>query len=428
MKIRIIPKEYGEVMDLPRPTHRKPLRPSLFFRTLLKLVSLPAIRKSRFSVERVGMERLGKREPALYLMNHSSFIDMEIVSTVLYPRPFNIITTTDGFIGKDWLLRHLGCIPTRKFVADVGLVRDMRYTLDKLKSSLVLFPEAGYSFDGTATVLPSHLGKCVKSLGVPVVMIRTFGAFHRDPLYNNLQVRDVTVSAREEYLFSPEDLQVLTAEELQARIEEQFAFDSFAWQKEQGVEICEPFRADYLNRLLYKCPHCLTEGQTEGRGTTLRCKHCGAAWELTPLGELEAHEGETHFSHIPDWVRWERDQVREELVAGTYGVDLPVSVYMTVDTGHLFSVGEGRLRHGLDGFELVGCNEKLHYCQKPLASYTLNSDFNWYEIGDMVSIGDHKALYYCFPRVEGDVVAKLRLATEELYKLEKSRDTAKGNA
>ena len=27
-----------------------------------------------------------------------------------------------------------------------------------------------------------------------------------------------------------------------------------------------------------------------------------------------------------------------------------------------------------------------------------------------------------------DVVAKLRLATEELYKLEKSRDAAKGNA
>ena len=55
--------------------------------------------------------------------------------------------------------------------------------------------------------------------------------------------------------------------------------------------------------------------------------------------------------------------------------------------------------------------------QKPTASYSLNADYYWYEIGDMIGIGNMKAAYYCFPKNKGDIVAKTRLATEELYKL-----------
>ena len=40
----------------------------------------------------------------------------------------------------------------------------------------MLFPEAGYSFDGTSTTLPDSIGKFVKVLGIPLVMITTYGA------------------------------------------------------------------------------------------------------------------------------------------------------------------------------------------------------------------------------------------------------------
>ena len=52
------------------------------------------------------------------------------------------------------------------------------------------------------------------------------------------------------------------------------------------------------------------------------------------------------------------------------------------------------------------------------ACYTLNSDFFWYGIGDVIGIGGKERLYYCFPQ-EKDVVSKARLAAEELYKLQK---------
>ena len=33
-------------------------------------------------------------------------------------------------------------------------------------------------------------------------------------------------------------------------------------------------------------------------------------YDMTTLGELKAREGETEFSHIPDWFAWQRQNVR----------------------------------------------------------------------------------------------------------------------
>ena len=424
MKIKIRQKSYDEVLALPRAPHKKPLRQGLFWRVLLKTVSAPDLFATHFACRRIGMERLGKREPALFLMNHSSFIDLKIASSILFPRPFNIVCTTDGFVGKRLLMRLLGCIPTSKFVTDLGLVRDMVYATKGLKSSVLMFPEAGYSFDGTATALPGSLGKCAKLLGVPVVTIQTHGAFARDPLYNNLQRRRVKVDATMEYLLSPKEIEEMPAEEIDARIREKFTFDNFRWQQENGVRITEPFRADYLNRILYRCRACGCEGEMKGEGVSLHCRACGATWELDEYGYLRGSEGEA--LHVPDWYEFERACVRNEIEEGTYSLDLAVDIYMLVDTKALYRVGEGQLTHTRDGFHLTGCEGALDYTQGPLTSYTLNSDFNWYEIGDVISIGNRHTLYYCFPRGGGDFAAKARLATEEIYKIaHRERENAK---
>ena len=420
MKIKVTDKSYEEVMALPREEHRKPLKPSIFFRTLLKLLSSADLKATNFHCRSIGMERLGADEPCLILMNHSSFIDLKIASTILYPRPFNIVCTSDGFVGKEWLMRHLGCIPTQKFVSDLGLVRDMVYTVKELHSSVLMYPEASYSFDGTATPLPESIGKCVKMLGVPLVMIRTYGAFARDPLYNGLQLRKVDVSADMEYLLSPQEIAKASTAEINALLAERFSFDNFRDQQEQQIRITEPFRADGLNRVLYKCPHCGNEGAMTGKGTTLTCNSCGKTYLLTETGFLEAQEGETEFSHIPDWYRWERSCVRQELLDGSYRLDIPVRICMLVDSRSIYRVGEGRLIHTRKGFHLSGCEGRLDYRQKPTSSYSLYSDYFWYELGDIICIGNSKALYYCFPTGQQDVVAKTRLAAEELYKLTKA--------
>ncbi len=416
MKIKNKKVDYDEVAAMSLPEHKKPKRPSLVFRTLLKVVSLPELWATHFKCRRVGMERLGKHEPALILMNHSSFIDLKIAASALYPRPFNIVSTLDAFIGKEWLMRNIGCIPTRKFVADIGLVKDISHCIKKNNTSVLMYPEAGYSFDGRSTVLPDSLAALVKRLGVPLVMLEAFGAYHRDPLYNNLQKRKVRVSAEIRYVLSPEDIAQMSKEQIAEVITREFSFDNFRRQQQQKIRIDEPFRADGLHRVLYKCPKCGAEGKTEGKGELLRCSACGKAWRLDEYGYMVAEDGQTEYAHIPDWYEWERAEVAGELERGEYGFCVEVDIYMIVNTKGVFSVGSGTLAHTAEGFELSGCEGKLSYTQKSVSLYTLNSDFYWYSMGDVIGIGDHKALYYCMPREDKYIVTKARLATEEIYK------------
>lgn len=408
---------YKEVLNKPAKKKKNPARPSFFFRTLIRVVSLPDLMATKFKYRTVGMEKLSKKEPCLILMNHSSFIDLKIANRILYPRKYNIVCTGDGFIGKNWLMRQIGCIPTKKFVTEVDLLHDMMYAVKRYNSSILMYPEASYSFDGTATPLPDSLGRCAKMLGLPIVIIKTEGAFTRDPLYNNLQLRKVEVSATAEYLLSPEQIKEMSTRDINALLKEKFTFDNFKWQQENRVVVDEPFRADHLNRVLYKCPNCLAEGKTEGKGTTLTCNACGKVYELTENGFMKADNGETEFDHIPDWYKWERECVKNEIENGEYKLDVDVDIFAMVDTECIYSVGEGRLTHTKDGFHLTGCDGELDYIQKPLASYSLYADYYWYKLGDMICVGDKNILYYCFPKNCGDVVAKTRLAAEELYKI-----------
>ena len=415
MKTVVKELSYEKVLALKPQKLKKPVKPGLFWRWLMRILGKGELKATNFKANYIGMEKLGAHEPCLILMNHSCFTDLLIAETVFARRPFNIVCTSDGFVGKNWLMRHLGCIPTNKFVTDFVLVRNMKYAFEKLGTSVLMYPEASYSFDGTATPLPATLGKCLKLFGVPVIMVRTYGAFARDPLYNNLQKRKVNISADIKYLLSPADIKNKSIDELNEILRQEFTFDNWKWQLDNKIKITEPFRADYLNRVLYKCRSCGCEGKMTGRGTTLTCGNCNTQWTLREDGQLEQNETK-QLSAVPDWFHWEREQVRSEITAGTYSLDTPVEIYMLVNTKAIYHVGQGKLIHNNNGFVLDGCDGKLHYEQGPHASYSLYSDYYWYEIGDMICIGDMKTLYYCFPKQSGDIVAKARIATEELYK------------
>ena len=419
MKIKTQNKTFEQVMALPRPKHKKPMRPWFLLQTLIRILSIPDMIATRFTFNKAIKKKLPK-EPCLILMNHSSFIDLKIAFRIFYPRRFSVVCTADTLVGKEWLMRRVGCIPTQKYVTDLTLIRDLKYALHEKKASVLMYPEAGYTFDGCATALPEKLGGLLKMLKVPVVTVITHGAFARDPLYNGLRLRRVKVSAEVKLLLTPDEIEQKSVPELDKMLKNEFTFDNFAWQYENKVEIDEPFRATGLERILYKCADCGTEGKMEGKGTELVCHACGKRHTLSVFGRLEADDGETRFPHIPDWYAWERACVREELESGTYRLDTPVDIGMIIDYKALYTVGEGHLVHDENGFVLTGCDGALRYEQKPLASYGLNSDYFWYEIGDVIGIGNREALYYCFPKTDVSVT-KARLAAEELYKIHTAR-------
>ncbi|MBR2930961.1 MAG: 1-acyl-sn-glycerol-3-phosphate acyltransferase [Clostridia bacterium] len=418
MKIKTIAKSYDEVMAIKPPKHERPKKTNIFWQTLTKIISQPALFSTHFTHKEIGMERLGKDEQALILMNHTGFTDFEIAYSMLYPRKFNTVAAFETFMGLEWLMKSIGCFATRKYIADLQLIRDIKHCLEKNKSSVLMFPEAVYTLDGTCVTLPSTLARFIKMLGVPLCILKTNGVYLHNPAYGYLKPRDVPIHAELCYVLSPEEIKAMSVEDIEAVLERDFSFDDFRWQKENGIVIDEPFRAEGLHNILYKCPHCGKEGEMHSEGIHLSCCACGKTWELTELGYLKATEGEDYFDHVPDWYRWERECVRREVLEGSYGFDVPCDIMMIVDTKALYKVGSGRLSHSKDGgFHLTGCDGKLDYHQSSRSMYTCEATPYWYQIDDVIGMGDSEALYFAFPTEHREVVGKVKLAVEEIFKI-----------
>lgn len=420
MKIKLTESSFAKF----KPVQNKnilPKRQNIFLKKLAYHIFSKVLRKYDFRFDFKSGDDIPDNEPVLILMNHSSFIDIEILHVIFAKRSLSIATTDDAFIGKDRLLRRFGCIPALKFQNDIRLISNLKYAVEKLKSSPVIFPEATYSFDGTNGVIPSSIAGLVKCLNIPVIMVRTHGAFLHDPLYNGLQVRKTNISAEVSCIIDKERL-LLPRREIFEIIKENFRFDYFKEQQDNNIIINEPFRCDHLNRVLYKCPHCLAEGGMDGKGVAIKCLNCGNSYELTENGYLVNKSGKTLFNHIPDWYKWQKQCISETVEQGTYSATVHGDIYAATDHKSLYKLGEGSLNHNMNGLTLYDDMKNTLLTQSALACYSLYSDFYWYEIGDIVSIGTPDVRYYIVPK-EKDTVAKFRIAVEGIYKYAlKNRD------
>ncbi len=375
MKIKQIKKTWKDLELLPKLKIVTPVKPWFLFALLIRILSIPALFATRFSFRDLRGDR--KEEgPYLILMNHSSFLDLKMASKILFPLKYHIVATTDAFVGKSLLMRLIGCVPTQKFVTDASLVLTLMRLVKKKKTSVLMYPEAGYSFDGRASILPEYLGNFVKRLGAPVLLIRSdAGAYLRDPLYNGLRLRKVKAGADLTCLFTREEIRSLSGEEIQRRLAEAFSFDHFRVQQEEKIAITEKSRATGLERVLYRCPHCEKDGVMKGEGESLFCLSCGARYHLNEYGSLSREDGKALFCHIPDWYDYERESVRKEIEEGRYFLHVPVKVGVICDHKGMYMVGDGTLTHTKEGFTLISDDKSFSYQQDTRASYSLNADF-----------------------------------------------------
>lgn len=419
MNIRVRKLDYNAFINKKFKPEVKPKKPNAFFRFLLKMVSSGDVKSCNFKANYINFNKKDIKEPCLILMNHSSFLDLKIAVTEFSHIPMNIVSTSDTFIGKRWLMRQLGCVPTVKYVTDFRLVKEISNCVKKFKTSILMYPEACYSIDGTCGILPNSLVKFIKLLKIPVITIIAKGSYHRQPLYNELRKNDVNVTADIELIFNKEKISSLSEKEIFDVLTQKFSFDNWKWQQENNVLINSPERAVGLNKFLYKCPKCGNEGNLISNGIELTCPNCNKSYILSETGFIEAKDGETEFKHIPDWYNWQRNSVKEEIINENYHFEDDVYVYMTADSECVYEIGEGHLIHDLDGFHLSMYDGKIKFEMPSHTSYSANCDFYWYEIGDVIAVSDIKKQFYCIPKSKKDVVAKLKLATEEIYKLKK---------
>jgi len=392
---------------------KKPEAPKL--QLLSYCISLIDKFKHRIKIDKSQMK--GMEPPYLLLANHNAFMDIKVMTLATFPHPKNYVIAIDGYLKREKLIRMIGGICKRKFTTDLELIRQLKYSAEHNRVPTI-FPEARYSLCGTKAIIPQSLARLCRYLKIPVVVLMMHGHHINSPFWNLTDRKVKGFQAEIKPILSVEDLETLSLEEIDQRIQDAFVYDEYKWQKENNIHVTYKGRAEGLHKVLYKCPHCGKEYRMTSKGTQLICTACGHKWEYSELGELSAVEGETYFSHIPDWYEWERDEVRKEVEAGTYRFEGAVHTSM-MPKDRFVPIGDGHLIHDLNGFTLTGEfeGEKYEVHLPGNETYGVHIEYEYLgKYGDCVDLNTLDNTYYVYPHGEDFAVTKFSLATEEIYK------------
>ena len=400
-------------------TAKYPIRQPKIITWLIWFLSNILLMFTKKKIDKVNMEWL--KPPSMRLSNHLSFVAFEMVSLATYPHRLNNVVTIDGYYMRPWLMELIGAICTRKFTNDMHLIKSIKKVLSR-GDVLCMYPEARYSPCGTTAPLPDALGILIKRNKVPVVVAIHRGNHLHSPFWNVRKKRKVPLHLTLTQLLTREDIEKMSIEEINARLREAFVYDDYRYQKDNGIKITEPYRAEGLHKVLYMCPHCKGESTMRSEGAELYCVECGKRWTLCEDGNIKANEGETEFSHAPDWFEWERAEVEAEVREGRYHFEDEVEVFAMPHCYKFRPLGVARLTHDAEnGFVLTGHyrGEDYRYQRLPLQNIGLHVEYDFVHIKpfDCVDISTEDDSFFCYPK-KNDVLTKLAFATESIYNMQ----------
>ncbi|MBO5938435.1 MAG: hypothetical protein J6Q82_02920 [Clostridia bacterium] len=398
-------------------TAKYPIRQPIFFVWLIWILSKIALIGKKYKVEKINME--GLKPPYMVLSNHMHFIDFELGAMVTFPHRVNNVISIDGYYRRPWLMELIGGIATRKFTMDLHLIKSIKKTLQR-GDILCMYPEARYAPCGINSYIPDAVGMMIKRNKVPVVAILHHGNYLNSPFWDFRHKRKVPFHTVATQILTVEQIEALSVDEINAIVREALTYDDYRYQKENGILITEPYRAQGLHKVLYQCPHCHAEAMSS-KGVEIFCTECGKRWTLNEDGTLSANEGETEFSHIPDWFLWEKEQVRAEIERGEYSFEDDVNVYSLPRCWKFEPLGMAKIRHSFDeGFVLEGeyRGESYRIQRTPMQINSLHVEYDYCHLKpfDCFDISTEDDSFYCYPTKE-NVLTKLAFATEIIFQM-----------
>ena len=252
--------------------------------------------------------------PAIVLCNHGSFIDFLYAAALLWKRYPNFVIARLYFYHKQLggLLRRLGGFPKSMFANDMESTRNCLRVL-RDNGLLVMMPEARLSTVGCFEDIQDRTYSFLKKAGVPVYTVKISGDFLADPKWGKGVRRGSVVEAQLEQLFTPEQLQELTAEEIGRRVEQRLSYDDLAWLRERPRQKYRSRRlAEGLENILTICPRCGGRYTITTEKRTVSCQNCGP---LTQMDDRYGFTPDFQFSDFAQWYHWQKEQLRQQITA-----------------------------------------------------------------------------------------------------------------
>ncbi len=398
----------------------KPKKPTYFWYGLERLIEAFYFCGTKTKIKYNNCE--GLKAPYLVIANHASFADFPMVNRAAKTRTTWVVSIEEC-VGRNWLMRSIGAIYKHKFTNEIAPVRNIAYSIKNLKVNCTFFPEARFSLIGKNEPIDKALGKLAKLCKCPVVVFVMHGAFLRSPQWCKHPYRNVPIEGEFTQVVTQEEVNTLSAEEIQKRIEDLFVCNDYHWQLENKIKITCKKRAENIHRVLYQCPHCHKEHVMDSKGTKLWCTSCGKSWTMNEYGQLIADDGNDIFTDPTEWYDWEYANVKKQVDEGTYRFEDDVFVEKLVSFGKGFVryPCKAKMVHDESGFTVSGNVDgnsngevfTLHRDGVSMSSVHIEYDFKGR--GDAIDLYDGKDTYWVYPATKPNPLTKLHFAQIAIY-------------
>ena len=255
------------------------------------------------------------KDPFILISNHASRVDYQFTGPACYPNKLNYVVGYNEFVRFPvcLLLKLAQVIPKKNFTPDLYCMRQMRGIIKK-GGNLCIMPEGMSSITGMAQPVMIGTGKFLKLMGVTVYYTKVSGGYLTYTKHC-LDERVGRVEVTVDRMFTAEDLQKLTPQEIEDTMNRLLAHDDYIWNKQAQVTFSGKRQmAKNLDTLLYLCPKCGAMYQMECSGNEMRCTACGNTvaldekYNLSPVGE-----GSVCPELVSDWVLLERKKAEEDV-------------------------------------------------------------------------------------------------------------------
>lgn len=239
----------------------------------------------------------------LVLANHQTGFD-QFFPSLAFKQHLYYVASEDifsmGWLSKviQWLANP---IPIKKQVTDIRAVMNCM-KVAKEGGSITIFPEGNRTFSGVTGAMNPAIGGLAKKLGLPIAFFKIEGGYGVQPRWSDVR-RKGKMRAYVSCVLEPEEYKAMSNEELYQRICKEL------YQNEANSEVSYYHKkaAEYMERVLYVCPHC---GIThfESHGDTITCTSCGRQAKYLPSKEFS---GDFQFRYMLDWYNYQEDYINQ---------------------------------------------------------------------------------------------------------------------
>lgn len=244
--------------------------------------------------------------PYLVVMNHQTVFDQFIVGCS-FKGPVYYIATEDIF-SMGWissLIRWLvNPIPIKKQTNDLKAVKDC-IRVAREGGTIALAPEGNRTYSGKLCYIKPSIVKLMRVLKLPLAIYRIEGGYGVQPRWAD-RIRKGTMRGYVARVVEPEEYATLSDAEMLELIREELGVEEAALT---GT-FRHPRLAEYLERVIYTCPHCGLAPHRSERDL-LSCTVCGRQVRYLPTKELAAVGYSLPFRFVADWYEYQQDFVRK---------------------------------------------------------------------------------------------------------------------